>query len=421
MKDLVTNGNGNSRFLRSAIPAGTTWEEALALFRAGQFPIDLNGLNQAGISQAGSAYSKANVLPDALCNSLGITSSTAEPKDAWNALLQKTNTVQANLTSFINNDFPQPSKQGVARPNLLENWYFYGGGSQNGNGRFPINQREATSQTAAGYFCDRWKKNNGNGSVSLTNNGMVIAGTGSASTTMYQPIEYSNRLFGKQVTISMLNSAGSLSYVTCTLPSALPSSDTLYGTASTIGNVTLSIRGNSSFFYVQMTATATSSTAIQAVKLELGPNQTLARQVGSTWVLTEIPHYATELLKCQRHMIIFHSSVDYYSGSNNYSLQDIIGVATYDNSRHDVFGFIPLPITMRTNPTVDGALELLLGGQTNNYTYGGSLEQSNLVDSSLCVRYGNVSGWSSYNGEVGWIVPRVTSSQNLGLILNANM
>lgn len=421
MKDLVTNGTGNSRFLKSAIPAGTTWEEALALFRAGTFPIDLNGLNQAGISQAGSAYSKANVLPDALCTSLGITPSTAEPKDAWNAVLQKAYTVQANLTSFINNDFPQPSKQGVARPNLLENWYFYGGGSQNGNGRFPINQKEATSQTAAGYFCDRWKKANANGSTSLTTNGMVIVGTGSSYNYMNQPIEYSNRLFGKQVTVSMLNSSGALTSVTGTLPSTLPSSSTSYGTSSAIGGVRVKIMGNSSYFYVEMDCQATSSTAIQAVKLELGPNQTLARQVGSTWVLNEIPHYATELLKCQRHMMVFHSSVNYRSGGDNYSLQDIIGVACYDYDWHDLFGFIPLPITMRTNPTIEGSFAVVLGGQTDYHNLGQSVESSHLNDNGLQINCGNVSGWNTHNGEVGWILPRVDYSQNIGLILNANM
>lgn len=420
MKDLVTNGTGNSRFLKSAIPAGTTWEEALALFRAGQFPIDLNGLNQSGISQAGSAYSKANVLPDVLCNSLGITPSTAEPKDAWNVLLQKTNTVQANLTSFINNDFPQPSKQGVSRPNILDNWYFVGGGSQNGNGRFPINQKEATSQTAAGYFCDRWRKATADGSTSLTTNGMVIVGSGSSYNYMNQPIEFSDRLFGKQVTVSMLNTSGALASVTATLPSTLPSGYTDYGVSSAIGNVRITISGQPSYFYVEMYCQATSSTPIQAVKLELGPNQTLARQVGSTWVLNEIPHYATELLKCQRHMMVFHSSTDYKRSSDNYSLQDVIGVACYDYYFRRLIGVITLPITMRTNPTIEGSSAVVLGGQTDFYNIGQSVESSHLNDNSLWINYGQVN-WNTHNGEVGWILPRVDYSQNIGLILNANM
>lgn len=41
--------------------------------------------------------------------------------------------------------------------NLLDNWYFVGGGSQLGNGHFPINQREQTSYSGSGVTTfDRW-------------------------------------------------------------------------------------------------------------------------------------------------------------------------------------------------------------------------------------------------------------------------
>lgn len=34
-------------------------------------------------TQEGSAYNRANVLPDDVCEALAIDSDTAEPKDAW--------------------------------------------------------------------------------------------------------------------------------------------------------------------------------------------------------------------------------------------------------------------------------------------------------------------------------------------------
>ena len=83
MKDMVTNGTGNSRYLKTSLASGTTWESALAMLREGTFPIDLNGLNNGGITQLGSAYSKANVLPDDVCAALGLDDRTAEPKDAF--------------------------------------------------------------------------------------------------------------------------------------------------------------------------------------------------------------------------------------------------------------------------------------------------------------------------------------------------
>lgn len=86
MKDLVPKGTGNSRLLRSSIPANITHEELVALLRAGTFPVDFAGLNADGVAVVGSAYNKANVLPDDLCSKLGIPTTTAEPKDAFSIL-----------------------------------------------------------------------------------------------------------------------------------------------------------------------------------------------------------------------------------------------------------------------------------------------------------------------------------------------
>lgn len=91
MKDMVPKGTGNSRFLRSSIPENITHEELVALLRAGTFPVDFAGLNPDGIATQGSAYNKANVLPDSVCTSMGIATSS-EPKDAFKKLLQSMGT-----------------------------------------------------------------------------------------------------------------------------------------------------------------------------------------------------------------------------------------------------------------------------------------------------------------------------------------
>lgn len=88
MQDLEIKGTGNSRFLKSSVPATTTWEDFLTMLRAGNLPIDLTGLNSAGIiTQNPSAYNKANVLPDDVCSALGIDPQTSEPKDAFLSIL----------------------------------------------------------------------------------------------------------------------------------------------------------------------------------------------------------------------------------------------------------------------------------------------------------------------------------------------
>lgn len=365
MKDLVTNGSGNSRFLKSSIPDGTTWAEALALFRSGAFPIDLNGLNPAGVSQTGSAYSKGNVLPDALCTALGISTATAEPKDAFSALNDKINTNYQTYQDFVSNDWTEPGKIGVARANMLENWFFVGGGSQQGGGQFPVNQKGSTSYTAAGYAIDRWKKANANGTTSVTANGLSIVGTGSAWNYMEQPIEFSGKLFGRQVTISMLNASGALSSATYTLPSSLPGSDTNYATVSAIGSVSFDLRGNSSYFYVRLGASAASTTAIVAVKLELGPNQTLARKVNNTWILNEMPVFQQELAKCQRFMYVFPRR----STGSYYQISDLIGVGWYPDGKNYMYGFVPVPVPMRANPTLSGTLYIRTGGTSMDGLY----------------------------------------------------
>lgn len=88
MQDLEIKGTGNSRFIKSSVPANTTWEQFLTMLRAGNLPIDLLGLNTAGIITPNpSAYSKANVLPDDVCEELGLDTTTAEPKDAFGVVV----------------------------------------------------------------------------------------------------------------------------------------------------------------------------------------------------------------------------------------------------------------------------------------------------------------------------------------------
>ena len=100
MKDLVPKGTGNSRFLRSSIPENITHAELVALLRAGTFPVDFAGLNADGVAVVGSAYSKANVLPDDVCTALGIPAS-AEPKDAFYGILKKISDSAGQVTSNI--------------------------------------------------------------------------------------------------------------------------------------------------------------------------------------------------------------------------------------------------------------------------------------------------------------------------------
>lgn len=85
MIDSVLKGTGNSRFLKSAVPAGTSWADALAMLQAGTFPIDFNGINTEGFQQLGTPLNKANLLKDATADQIGLPPSTT-PDGMFQAL-----------------------------------------------------------------------------------------------------------------------------------------------------------------------------------------------------------------------------------------------------------------------------------------------------------------------------------------------
>lgn len=85
MIDSVLKGTGNSRFLKSAVPAGTSWADALAMLQAGTFPIDFNGINTEGFQQVGTPLNKANLLKDVTAAQIGLPPSTT-PDGMFRAL-----------------------------------------------------------------------------------------------------------------------------------------------------------------------------------------------------------------------------------------------------------------------------------------------------------------------------------------------
>ena len=152
-----------------------------------------------------------------------------------------------------------------SRPNLLDNWYFVGGGSQNGNGVFPINQRGQTQYSTAGEFIfDRWKLVSG--TATLSGSGLTLNGT------IQQTIE---AVVDQQYTVTMLTSSGIVTASSSFDPSTKVFSITYNGNAT-----------------------------IKAVKLELGSFQTLAHEENGVLVLNELPDYDVELLKAYKYLQI---------------------------------------------------------------------------------------------------------------------
>lgn len=193
--------------------------------------------------------------------------------------------------------------------NLLDNWYF-------GN---PVNQRDVSGTiSGAGYFLDRWKLVSG--SVTINTDGITLNGT------MQQVLETAPV---GTVTASALTQTG--------VGEVVPTYDSASKT------VTVTADGKK----------------LVAVKLEMGPQQTLAHQEGGVWVLNEIPDYGEELTKCMRYLQVLAAP---YDTSGN-------GVAIgYANNTVDLWVPIPLAVPMRISPTPaipTGGAALLKVGKTS--------------------------------------------------------
>ena len=191
--------------------------------------------------------------------------------------------------------------------NLLDNWYFVGGGSQQSGGQFPINQRGQTIWYGSeDYTIDRWsigRYRTGTKSVTLQSDGMVLANSDTAESAYIEirqliPVDFSD---GTEITMSVIAN-GELRTFTDTVVHG-------YYKNATWGNFMLYFRQkNDGKLECIIRLVYGSSVTIKAVKLELGNTQTLARQVNGAWVLNDPPpNYQQEMEKCQRYFQIFRT------------------------------------------------------------------------------------------------------------------
>ncbi len=83
MKDTIINDTGNSRYLKSAIPADISHEELVAQLRAGTFPVDIKGLNPEGVQQTGTPVSTQTLLAPETAEALNLSQDDPTPNDAF--------------------------------------------------------------------------------------------------------------------------------------------------------------------------------------------------------------------------------------------------------------------------------------------------------------------------------------------------
>lgn len=229
----------------------------------------------------------------------------------YTALAGKADTTLSNLSNYqkaLHNIGGRPNR------NLLDNWYFVGGGT---SGKFPINQRGQTSYPGLGYAIDRWRIPGDGGTLTVNQNGITYQNTTENTAYLSQFLELSRLIPGRQHTMSALFAEGSAAKAAefvCYRPGS-PGYSVFTGNAVEgvgLSSVTFTVPEDTTSLEARLITgpfgTTGDFTAV-AAKLELGDHQTLAYQDDEgNWQLYEIPDYAEELAKCQRYLYVANTS-----------------------------------------------------------------------------------------------------------------
>lgn len=227
--------------------------------------------------------------------------------------------------------------------NLLDNWYFVGGGSQQGGGQFPINQRGQTGYTVLDGSCiDRWKLFN-SPTLALEADAIALTSrdTGTSQLRQILSAEAIEQIKGRTVTLSVLTTQGLFSG-----PFTIsPDGSSISGERISMEDWYANLYANPDiskieFRFISLNPNATLK--IRAAKLELGSTQTLACQdEAGGWQLFETPDYAVELAKCQRYYC--KSAIDLNSF--------ISGEIAFAQSAEWLNTAVKFPVEMRITPT----------------------------------------------------------------------
>lgn len=198
------------------------------------------------------------------------------------------------------------------RPNLLDNWYF---------GR-PVNQRGQTEYKGDWmYSFERWK-------ISPSSTVSVSGGGLSVIADFQQAILSTALILGQKYTMSVLSTDGRFGQMTFTLQQDV---DINYGFG--FGFFVVFRDYDKYWFRLYGSNEAT----YLAIKLELGPTQTLAHREGDKWVLNEVPDYGEQLRRCQRYFVRT-TARQYFTGF------------AYSNTGGIIL--VPTPVQMRVVPTI---------------------------------------------------------------------
>lgn len=273
---------------------------------------------------------------------------------------------------------PQAALRNIGgRPNrnLLDNAYFKGGGSQQGGGQFPINQRGQGSYTGAVYGIDRWKGLYGSELVALENGCLSLTFSNNQGISQILAPDVLQALEGQTVTQTILWYLSSGNYANAGLvvnetPMLAPGIQSV-GSQWMITSKTVQMPD--SIQSASFNISGDGNIKVKAVKLELGDHQTLAYQDESgAWQLFETPDYGEELAKCRYYFRRYG-----VSSLGQIFLPPALGVSGTEAN----FSIVSEP--MRIAPTISGNGFRLAGTTGDGFIADGSASFSLLGASPL--------------------------------------
>lgn len=237
---------------------------------------------------------------------------------------------------------------GGSNDNLLDNAYFVGGGSQLGDGVFPINQRGQSSYTSYQVTIDRWTLFGG--SVVLEADGITVT----SSPDFGQVLEPSRLPVGTY-TASVKTEDGKIGSITFT------TTGSQFYTGGAMGDTGVTLNfidlwaPDKTLFSLQC-----QGVKIAAAKLEKGTVSTLAND--------PVPDFGEELRKCQRYLFIYRVGyLGWFFGDGAY-----------------MRGIINTPVPLRAKPTVSFTSNGFLSVATGAYiTSAGSFSVGEVNGTTL--------------------------------------
>lgn len=201
------------------------------------------------------------------------------------------------------------------KDNLLDNWYFIGGGSQSGYGKFPINQRGNISYSTNSYTIDRWESSNM--TVTIENNAVNITSANTANWKRFRQNLLTPLEEGQIYTISMLyklnsksgnvtfrinyNELSGVSGGGINIPSTTEVPLLLSHTITVPQGQGVN---NAVEILVSNTTNDSVDIDIYAIKLERGTTTTLAQRYGDKFQLIETPNFTKQMDICQHYLYV---------------------------------------------------------------------------------------------------------------------